>query len=423
VVRVSGPASLAAIEPFFDRHADLQPRQAVYGRLNHPDLGDDVFDDCVVTFFKSPASATGEDLVEISIHGGEYLQKTLLKALTHQPGVRLADPGEFTLRAFLNGRIDLTRAEAVADLIHARDVASHRAARQQLHGALAQRLESYRQQIMDILVQIEVELDFSEHEIDFTPLEAHSAILDGVLADVRSLLKTHFYGRRIQEGFRVPLIGVPNAGKSTLFNALLGHERAIVNDTPGTTRDTIEASFSLGAHTLILVDTAGVHSADDQIEQSGIDRSLEELQRADLVLLVNSTDTPGAKLELPPATPAIAVHTKCDTDSGTEIDGLPVSGKTAEGLDELLSAIQTRIDALAAGLGDGVVLTHYRHSEILERFADQLQAAQKAVLDGLGPEYVAADLRESLHVLGELTGETTPEDILNTIFAGFCVGK
>ena len=393
------------------------------GQLDHPELGQGSFDDCVVTFYRAPRSYTGEDLVEISIHGGNYLQEKLLQVLSRQPGVRLADPGEFTLRAFLNGKLDLTRAEAVADLIHARDAAAHRSARHQLHGELFQTLLGYRDRLVHVLAQLEAELDFSDQEIDLTPPTEHLPVLDDLLVDIKRLLASFFYGRRIQEGFRVPLVGPPNVGKSTLFNSLAGHSRAIVNPVAGTTRDTIEWSMRLGEHTLVLIDTAGLHRAADQVERDGIQRAREELERADLILSLESPDIPAPDLPANLEVPILPVFTKSDlslpSKPGRQIC---VSGLKGTGLDTLRDHMEKTIRKLRPETG-GVILTNQRHADILERFQGQLQRTHRAFSSETPVEYLAADLRSALDILGEITGETTPDDILNHIFHQFCIGK
>ncbi|MCF7806969.1 MAG: tRNA uridine-5-carboxymethylaminomethyl(34) synthesis GTPase MnmE [Candidatus Marinimicrobia bacterium] len=424
VLRVSGPDALAAIHPLFSTPEKLAPRQAVFGHLTHPDLGEGIFDDCVVTFFKGPNSVTGEDLVEISIHGGAYLQHKLLDVLVLSPSVRLAGAGEFTLRSFLNGKIDLSRAEAVADLIHARDAAAHKNARQQLSGGLKALVESFAERLRHILVIIEAELDFSDQEINFTPTEKLLTPVLGVKAKTRDLIETYFYGKRLEDGFRVPIIGSPNSGKSSLFNLLLGQDRAIVTNQAGTTRDTIEKGFIFADHTVVLVDTAGIREAGVQAEISGVGRSKDEISRADFIIQVSAPDTEPLSLELPEDLETIDVYNKIDMDK-TPPEGYDIylSCNTRQGLDELKKMIYSHVVNISNAGVDGVIISSERHKDALRRFYTQLEACERAVLDALGPEYIASDIRLALDVLGEITGETTPDDILNQIFAGFCVGK
>ena len=387
-------------------------------------LADSVFDDCILTYFKAPHSATGEDVVEISIHGGEYLQNRLLEVLVKEKGVRFADAGEFTLRAFLNGRLDLTRAEAVADLIHARDAASHRNAQHQLHGRLESAFSGFHETLMEMITHIEAELDFSDQEIELVALESYLPGLEELHERVQLLLDSYFYGKHLHEGFRIPIIGPPNAGKSTLFNALVGMDRAIVTEKPGTPRDTIEASKLIGDHTAVLVDTAGIREAGDNVEQSGVSRSLDEIARADIVIQVHSPDTEPENTEIPAETPCIAVFSKADLSPDTRPAGqIAVSGLDGTGLGHLQEALAARIAEIAARNSEGVIITTRRHVNVLERFLGQLKQCRTAITDAVGPEYLAADLREALHILGEITGETTPDEILDQIFNGFCIGK
>jgi len=424
IIRLSGPHALEAIQPFFSESHKLQPRNAVFGKLNHPDLGEGEFDDCVVTFFKAPASVTGEDLIEISIHGGAYLQQKLLEVLLRAPGVRPASAGEFTLRSFLRGKIDLSRAEAVADLIHAKDAAAHKNARHQLQGGLRGLVEQMSADLIKILTVIEAELDFSDQEIDFVPIESFLTSLSQLEDTTHRLLETYFYGRRLEEGFRVPLVGAPNSGKSSLFNLLLGEDRSIVTTRPGTTRDTIEKTIVVAGHSVVLIDTAGLREAESEAEVSGVGRSQDEIERADLVIVVQAPDTPDTPLNIPDDTAQLVVYNKIDFDAE------PPKGKdvylsctTNEGLDKLKSAFYSHVINMEnTGVG-GVVLNSERHRDVFSRFAVQVSACIVAINNNLGTEYIASDLRLALDVLGEITGKTTPEDILNQIFSGFCVGK
>ncbi len=424
VVRLSGPHALETITPLFSSSEKLKPRYAAFGKLVHPSLSEDDFDDCIVTFFKGPHSVTGEDLVEISIHGGAYLQHKLLEVLLRAPHVRAAGAGEFTFRSFLSGRIDLSRAEAVADLIHAKDAAAHKNARHQIRGNLRLLVESMSDKLVQSLTILEAELDFSDQEIDFSPPEALLAPLLEISDTTEKLLETYFYGRRLEEGFRVPLIGAPNSGKSSLFNLLLGQDRAIVTSQAGTTRDTIEKTMVVAGHSVVLVDTAGLREAEDEAELSGVDRSKEEIERADLTIIVHAPDTIDLNIDELINTPQITVYNKVDL-AKTLPDNKDVylSCTTGEGLDALKKQLYTHvINMTNEGVG-GVVLNSERHRDVFLRLKEQLSVCVSAVNDDLGPEYIASDIRLALDILGEITGKTTPDDILNQIFSGFCVGK
>ncbi len=424
VVRISGPLALDTISQYFTSPQELTPRYATYGKLKHADLSEGEFDDCIVTFFKGPHSVTGEDLVEISIHGGAYLQQKLLEVLLRAPGLRAASAGEFTFRSFLSGRIDLSRAEAVADLIHAKDKAAHKNARNQFLGNLRLLVDSMSDKLIHSLTVLEAELDFSDQEIDFSPPQALIDPLSEIKTTAEALLDTYFYGRRLEEGIRVPLVGAPNSGKSSLFNLLLGEERAIVTAQAGTTRDTIEKAIVVAGHSIILVDTAGLRETQSEAELSGVDRSLDEIDNADLVILVHAPDTETSIPDELIHTPQIAVFNKIDlvSDHPRDMD-IYLSCATGEGLDLLKKSLYTQVvNMINEGVG-GVVLNSERHRDVFVRFRGQIATCLDSIRGELGPEYIASDLRLALDILGEITGKTTPDDILNQIFSGFCVGK
>ena len=424
VVRISGPLALETISQYFSSPQKLKPRYATFGKLSHPSLSQGDFDDCVVTYFKGPRSVTGEDLVEISIHGGAYLQQKLLEVLLRAPGLRAASAGEFTFRSFLSGRIDLSRAEAVADLIHAKDEAAHKNARNQLLGNLRLLVESISEKLIRSLTILEAELDFSDQEIDFSPPQALVDPLSEILVTTEALLETYYYGRRLEEGIRIPLVGAPNSGKSSLFNLLLGEDRAIVTPQAGTTRDTIEKTIVIAGHSVVLVDTAGLRETESEAELSGVGRSLGEIDSADLVILVYAPDTSTAIPDKLIHTPQITVFNKLDLVSeppqGMDIS---LSCTTGAGVDTLKKTLyQHVVNMVNLGVG-GVVLNSERHRDVFIRFKDQISTSIASIQNELGPEYIASDLRQALDILGEITGKTTPDDILNQIFSGFCVGK
>lgn len=423
VLRLSGPAALDTIKPLFSGFLKLEPRLATFGRLVHPLLGGE-FDECVVTYYKAPDSVTGDDLVEISIHGGAFLQEKLLDVLVSSPSVRPAGAGEFTLRSFLSGKIDLSRAEAVADLIHAKDAAAHRNARHQLSGALRALVSEMSEKLKQTLALIEAELDFSDQEIDFTPASQLLAPVSEVREVAGRLIETHYYGRILEEGVRIPLLGAPNSGKSSLFNLLLGEDRAIVTEQAGTTRDTIEKAALVADHRVVFVDTAGIRPTQDVAEQSGVQRSKGELETADIVIIVHAPDTEDIQIDLPDDTTQITVFNKLDlvNEAPPEFD-VRLSCKTGEGLEHLNDLIYKHVINIFKGGVQGVILSNERHKHVFLRLKAQLEACETAIQSNYGPEYIASDLRRSLDILGEITGETTPDDILNQIFSGFCVGK
>ena len=424
VVRISGSLALDTINQYFTSSQKLKPRYATFGKLIHPSLSEGDFDDCIVTYFKGSHSVTGEDLVEISIHGGAYLQQKLLEVLLRAPGVRAASAGEFTFRSFLSGRIDLSRAEAVADLIHAKDEAAHKNARNQLLGKLRILVDTMSEKLIHCLTILEAELDFSDQEIDFSSPGALVDPLTEILKITEALLDTYFYGRRLEEGIRVPFVGAPNSGKSSLFNLLLGENRAIVTAQAGTTRDTIEKTIIVAGHSVVLVDTAGLRETDGEAELSGVDRSLDEINSADLVILVYAPDTSTSIPDGLIHTPRITVFNKLDLVSMPPQDmDVNLSCTTGTGLEALKNILyQHVINMINQGVG-GVVLNSERHRDVFIRFKDQIATSITSIQNELGPEFIASDLRQALDILGEITGKTTPDDILNQIFSGFCVGK
>ena len=424
VIRISGPQALETIKLFFTRAQDLKPRYATFGKLNHPSLSEGEFDDCIVTFFKGPHSVTGEDLVEVSIHGGAYLQQKLLEVLLRAPGIRAASAGEFTFRSFLSGRIDLSRAEAVADLIHAKDAAAHKNARGQLQGNLRVLVEDMSKKLIQSLTVLEAELDFSDQEIEFSPPDALLTPLKSLQTTTEALLETYFYGRRLEEGIRVPLVGAPNSGKSSLFNLLLGQDRAIVTPQAGTTRDTIEKSVIIAGHSVLLIDTAGIRKTQNDAESSGVDRSIDEIEHADIVIFVEAPDTEAVPNDKLINTPQITVFNKIDlVNTPPKNKDVYLSCTTKEGFETLRDRLYQQVINMINNGVEGVILNSERHQDVFIRFRGQLSVCVESITNELGPEYIASDLRLALDILGEITGKTTPDDILNQIFSGFCVGK
>lgn len=390
-------------------------------------MGTGIFDDVIVTFYPAPGSATGEDVVEISLHGGEYLQLELLRALSCQESVRLAEPGEFTLRAFLNEKIDLSRAEAVAETIQAQDAAAHHLAQDHLHGGIRRYLDQIKHDLLLIISFVEAELDFSDQEIDRVLPEKRLEQIQSIRRRADTLLSTYYYGHRLMEGFRVPLIGPVNAGKSSIFNALCGFDRAIVTEYPGTTRDTVEGKLSLAGHTVILIDTAGIRTVHDPVESIGVDRSLRELERADFILSVQAPGAPAYRTFFPDEIPVLSIFNKSDlahpsNDLEFAVD-VVLSCKTGEGLDLLRQKLAENILLMRKEADGGLIIASQRQANTLRRFSSACQAAEASIFNNFDPEYFASDLRNALSILGEITGETTPDDILNQIFSTFCIGK
>jgi tRNA modification GTPase len=435
IVRLSGPEAESLTARFFRASRATERLESHY--LYHGHLvGTDgeVVDEVMVVLMRRPRSYTREDVAEIHCHGGGLLVRRILD-LFIDAGARLARPGEFTLRAFLNGRIDLTRAEAVIDLIRARSQQACEVALSQLDGALARKLGEFRQHIADMLMQMEAAIDFPEEELELTGQETLGREAGILMADMDEILASFEAGRILREGLSILIVGRPNVGKSSLMNALLGEARAIVTEIPGTTRDTIEEDLVLGGLPVRLVDTAGVRSTRDPVEHEGVRRARAKVETADLVLLVvdGSTSPDGddlLALEMCRQRDVLLVVNKCDLPSvplGERFEGLPrvcVSAREGSGLADLNRYLHDHF--VRGGSEEGretVMLTERRHRQALVRAREAVGRFRSALVQGMSPEFGALDLRESLDALGEITGETTPDDILEKIFTRFCVGK
>lgn len=415
VLRVSGPEASAVLAAL----AGSPPpaRRLSLRTLRDPADGT-VLDRALVAFFPGPETYSGEDMAELHLHGGLAVRARVLAALSRQPGCRPAGPGEFTRRAVLNGRMDLAEAEGVADLIDAETEGQRRQALRQLEGALSRQVAAWRDEAIDLLAGAEAALDFSdEGDVDEDGLDAALIGRATTLRDaIAAALADGRRGERLRDGFWVVLAGEPNAGKSTLLNALARREAAIVSEIPGTTRDAIEVRLDLEGLPVVLVDTAGLRDTDEAVEAEGIRRSRACIAEADLVLALVP---PGGVAPDLGAAPNLLVHTKADLSSEPS-EGLAVSARTGEGLPALLDALRERAEA---GMGEGdALITRARHREALERCLDHLDRLCAGVAGGL-PELAAEDLRLAVRALGEVGGHVGVEDVLDRLFAGFCIGK
>ena len=436
IVRLSGPRAqqlLAAV--FRGRIAPpaMASHRLYHGRLCRPD--GPALDEVLAVVMRAPHSYTGEDVVEVHCHGGSLLMRAALD-LFLAAGARLAAPGEFTQRAFLNGRLDLAQAESVAALIGARSEQAARAALAQLDGRLSTCLHRYSSELRELLTLLEAHIDFPDDDLGSLDEVAVQARAQAVRSAMAELLATFDTGRALREGVSVLILGRPNVGKSSLLNALLGEARAIVTDIPGTTRDTVEEQLVLGGIPLRLVDTAGVRDTDDPIEQEGVRRASAKAEAADLVLLVIDQSQPlqaedRMAMALAPPLRTVLVRNKSDLPSGCEVAELTgfarqvaVAAKGGHGLAELEAAVLGFFAGGAgAAPGGGVILTERRHREALLGALAAVDRLLAAGAHGQPLECRALELREALAALGLITGETTPDDILNEIFGRFCIGK
>jgi tRNA modification GTPase len=427
LVRLSGPGSWGVAETVFRGKGRLAARRVVYGDL--VDEEGRIIDDVLVTAFRGPGSYTGEDTVEIACHGGMLVTRRVLE-LVLRNGARAAEAGEFTRRAFLNGKLDLTQAEAVMDVIGAQSDLALRAAHRQLEGRLGNVLVGLRDELVEVLAHVEAWIDFPEEDIDpdtgATLREKTVRVAEGV----ERLMATAEQGRLLREGVRTVIAGAPNAGKSSLLNRMLGFERALVSEQAGTTRDSIEETINLGGIPVRLVDTAGLRSETaDPLEAAGMARTRRELGTADLLLeVVDASQPPAGELEGGESLPVrrLLLLNKADlgVDSGWDgRGGLQVSCRTGEGRDEVVKAV---VELIAGGPGEGGdvdAAVNARHAGCLRRAAAALRAAEGQLAAEAAPEFTALDLREALEALGEVTGRTDVEDLLGVIFARFCIGK
>jgi tRNA modification GTPase len=430
IVRLSGPEARAIVEPLLKLRHPLAPTRARFAEIIDTE-SNEVLDEAVVIYFECPNSYTAEDIVEIAAHGSPVLLDYLLRACIAN-GARLAEPGEFTQRAFLAGRLDLTQAEAVHDLIESTTLHQARIAAQQLGGALSRQIAPIKEKLIHLIASLEAGIDFAEDDIDLLPASQITAQIEAVQAPLRALEQTFSYGRIVRDGFTLAIVGRPNAGKSSLFNRLIERDRAIVTAAPGTTRDLVTERVSLEGIPLELIDTAGLRDAIDEAETLGIAKSREAMAEADLVLLVLDATT---QLH-PEDEAAIAAHTtrplliafnKHDLAPNTSLADhthpiIQTSALTGEGLPELRRAILTLITTGAPST-ETALLTNLRQQQAVSTSLAGLTRAHQAVANAIPHEMILLDLYDSLQSLDTLTGTTTTDDILHLIFSTFCIGK
>lgn len=444
VIRLSGDGAIALCDDIFEGRKPLvesKTATAHYGLIKDCEQ---VVDDVVVTLYRAPHSYTGEDLVEISTHGSRYIVSRVLSLLCAK-GARLAEAGEFTRRAFLAGRMDLSQAEAVADIIAADSRASHAVASTQMRGSYSKELAELRAKLLHITSLLELELDFSEEDVEFADRSELEKLLCVVKSRVDSLQGSFKLGNVLKEGVTVAIAGRPNVGKSTLLNRLAGEDRAMVSDIAGTTRDTVEVVTNIDGVTFRFIDTAGLHNTDDVLEQMGIERTTQALKKACIVLWLTDDanfDNEAVMREFGDFRPTdeqviIGVVNKIDLVNGTAAaeqtpgatDGdcaitqiIRLSAKTGEGVDNLLEVLKSSVDTTAAYAGD-VLVSNQRHYEALSQANEALDSALSAMQNGLPSDLLSEDIRQVIYLLGTITGEITSDDILKNIFSHFCIGK
>ena len=439
VVRASGPdAQEAALKVFNPRRGErIAHRRVILGNLVDP-LDGIAFDEAMLTFFRGPNSYTRQDLVEISCHGGSAAAGTCLKALL-EAGCRLAEPGEFTLRAFLSGRIDLTRAEAVADMVAAPNDLSLKSARAQLDGSLAEAVRAIRDRLIDLRAQLEAEIDFTEDDVPPLPREGVGTAVRSAQALIHAALEGSETGQLLRTGVRVALVGAPNAGKSSTMNLLLGRDRAIVTPEAGTTRDILEESLSVDGLMVVLSDTAGIRGGAGKIESEGISRTERALGESDLALHMVDGSRPLSEPDYLTADliariglPAILVVNKSDLGtvlSNADLERLGIARRIAfsalrgEGVASLQSELSDLLDAGDLRANDLPRTTNQRHIRGLRLAAGELEGSERAWREGLPADFICIGLAGAISELGRITGEDATEDLLSAIFSKFCIGK
>ncbi|WP_297808770.1 tRNA uridine-5-carboxymethylaminomethyl(34) synthesis GTPase MnmE [uncultured Alistipes sp.] len=428
MIRISGPEAIAVCDRIFRGSARLADTPAYTVRFGRITDGDRTVDEVLATVFRAPRSYTGEDSVELSCHGSSYVVAEILRLL-HAAGARTAEPGEFTARAFLAGKMDLAQAEAVADLIASSSRASHALATAQMRGGFSDDLHALRDRLLHLASLLELELDFSEEDVEFADRTQLRGVMEEIGAELDTLCRSFSLGNALKQGVGVAIVGAPNAGKSTLLNRLLGEERAMVSDIAGTTRDAIEETLDIDGVLFRFIDTAGLRRTDDRLERMGIERTLAAAARARIILRV--TDAADDAAASPPLLPPlrddqrlIEAINKIDRCSRLTLPAgaLGISARDGIGIDALRRALRDAVDTEALYHGDTVVSTA-RHYDALASARAALDRALAALCAGRPADLLSEELRHVLHHLGTITGEITTDEILSNIFSKFCIGK
>jgi len=439
VIRVSGENALSlvsrhcepkakqsnsAVDCFGRSSLAMTEREAIFCQFKN---NNELIDEVVATYFKAPKSYTGEDIVEISCHGSIYVQQKILEILIEN-GCRLANAGEFTQRAFLNGKMDLSQAEAVADLIHSQSEGSHRLAIEQLRGGFSDKIKQLRQELIDFTALLELELDFSEEDVEFADRAKLLGLLHRIKTEIQTLSDSFKLGNALKNGIPVAIVGKPNVGKSTLLNALLNEEKAIVSDIPGTTRDTIEDTLNIRGTLFRFIDTAGLRESSDTIENIGIERTKKTIEKAQIVIVVD--EVRGAGCEVRGVNygnlhekQVIHVMNKIDTatDFSNTSNEIFISAKNGTGIETLIEKLLEL--AGEQKVSDRTLVSNLRHYEALTRALSFITNSENALKSGISADLVAIDIRGALHHLGEITGEISADDVLGAVFSRFCIGK
>ncbi|MFH4968294.1 tRNA uridine-5-carboxymethylaminomethyl(34) synthesis GTPase MnmE [Gaetbulibacter sp. M240] len=442
VLRLSGPQAIAIADSHF---RSVSGKKLIDQKTHTIHLGhiiDDkrTIDEVLVSVFKNPNSYTGEDVIEISCHGSSYIQQEIIQLFLRK-GCRMASAGEFTLRAFLNGKLDLSQAEAVADLIASDNEASHQIAMQQMRGGFSSEIAKLREELLNFASLIELELDFAEEDVEFADRSEFKALIERISFVLKRLIDSFAVGNVIKNGIPVAIVGEPNVGKSTLLNALLNEDRAIVSEIAGTTRDTIEDEISIGGIGFRFIDTAGIRDTQDVVESIGIKKTFEKIDQAQVVIYLFdagsfSEEKATFKVEIEkiknkyPQKPLIVLANKVDTindkqkaDLESQIPEVElISAKTNFGVDELQDKLLSFVNT-GALKNNNTIVTNTRHYDALLKALEEVSKVKNGLESGLSGDLLAIDIRQALYHFGEITGEITSDDLLGNIFANFCIGK
>lgn len=430
VVRLSGKKSVEIAAKVFKSKSDIltaETHTVHYGKIVN--ATGETIDDVLLTVFREPHSYTGENSVEISSHGNPLIAEKIIGVFL-ELGARLAEPGEFTRRAFLNGKMDLAQAEAVADLINSRAEASLKGARNQLDGLLSKRVENLRRGLLEISSLIEIELDFAEEDLEFISKEKAINMIKKIVGEVDFLIDSFKFGKIVREGVNATIVGKPNVGKSSLLNYILKESRAIVSHIPGTTRDVITEEVSIDGILFKLYDTAGIRVTEDTIEKEGVKRSREAVKRSDLVLFLSDAskgfdeEIYAELLKITDEKRIIKIMNKCDLKSVNEPRAdVNLSALTGEGVDELFALMKKKTIGSSVYTERTALITNARQLQALKKSREFLERALESLQNRMSGEFVAVDLRAAMDALGEIIGKVTSDDILNNIFSNFCIGK
>ncbi len=429
IVRMSGPGSLDVLEKvFFSKKGEkiaFEPRHMYYGVVK--DEEGRVIDEALAVYMKAPYTYTGEDVAEIQCHGGNISVRNILSLLLRS-GAVLAERGEFTKRAFLSGKLDLSQAEAVIDLIKARTGKSYDTAVGQLEGSLSRKIRDIRKELLDLLVSITVNMDYPDEDIEELTYETFGNSVSQINDELSKLSATSGEGRILREGLKVAIVGKPNVGKSSLMNIFLKENRSIVTDVPGTTRDTIEESASVRGIPISFIDTAGIHDSEDLVESMGIERSREAFNRADLLILVLDGSSELTKedeelISMSRGRNCITLLNKADKGLVIKEKGIEVSMLEETGIDLIEDEIERFVNSGRLRREDDVIVTSVRHAELLRRASEELKEASAMIEAGEAMDFIEVNVKSAFDLLGEITGETASDEVIDEVFSRFCLGK